>query len=183
MCYAESMKYRRADIKGGSYFFTINLADRQNMLLMDEFDKLRDSINKVKHRHPFILDAMVVLPDHLHLMITLPEGDNDFATRLMLIKSGFSLQIPKTEKINPSRESKRERGIWQRRYWEHFIIDETDFERHIDYIHYNTVKHGYVERAVDWEFSTIHSFIKKGLLTDDWGYAGGLSSKQSFGER
>ncbi len=177
------MKYRRADIKGGTYFFTINLADRQNTLLVDEFDKLRASINKVKQRHPFILDALVVLPDHLHLMITLPEGDDDFATRLMLIKSGFSRQIPKTEKIESSRESKRERGIWQRRYWEHLIRDETDFERHVDYIHYNPVKHGYVERAVDCEFTTIHSFIEKDLLTADWGYADESSSKQSFGER
>ena len=177
------MKYRRADIKGGSYFFTLNLADRQNTLLVDEFDKLRASINKVKQRHPFVLDAFVVLPDHLHLMITLPEGDNDFATRLMLIKSGFSRQIPKTEKIESSRESKRERGIWQRRYWEHLIRDDTDFERHVDYIHYNPVKHGYVERAVDWELSTIHSFIEKGLLTADWGYVNAFPSKQSFGER
>ncbi len=183
MCYAEAMKYRRADIKGGCYFFTLNLADRQNTLLVDEFDKLRASINKVKHRHPFILDALVVLPDHLHLMMTLPEGDNDFATRLMLIKSGFSRQIPKTENIEPSRESKRERGIWQRRFWEHLIRDETDFERHVDYIHYNPVKHGYVKRAVDWEFSTIHTFIKKGFLTADWGCANDSTSKQSFGER
>ena len=101
------MEYRRADIKGGTYFFTINLADRQNTLLVDEFDKLRASISLVKQRHPFILDAMVVLPDHLHLMITLPEGDNNFA-RLMLIKSGFSRQIPKTEVIKFSRVSKRE---------------------------------------------------------------------------
>lgn len=92
---------------------------------------------------------MVVLPDHLHLMMTLLEGDNDFSTRIMLFKSGFSRQIPKAEIINSSRESKRERGIWQRRYWEHLIHNETDFARDVDYIHYNPLKHGYVERAVD----------------------------------
>ncbi|WP_299872956.1 transposase [uncultured Cocleimonas sp.] len=177
------MKYRRANIKGGTYFFTVNMADRKNTFLVDEFDKLRVSINKVKHRHPFVLDAMVVLPDHLHLMMTLHEGDNDFATRIMLFKSGFSRQIPKTEKINSSRESKRERGIWQRRYWEHLIHDETDFAKHVDYIHYNPVKHGYVERAVDWKFSTLHSYVKKGLLTADWGCAEESLSMQLFGER
>ena len=92
------MLYRRANIKGSTYFFIINLADRQKTLLTDEFDKLRASFNRVKRHHPFLLDAMVVLPDHLHLMMTLPENDDDFATRLMLIKSGFSRQITNNEK-------------------------------------------------------------------------------------
>ena len=177
------MKYRRADIKGGTYFFTINLANRQNTLLVDEFAKLRRSINKVKQQHPFLLDALVVLPDHLHLMMTLPENDHNFATRLMLIKSGFSRQIPKTEYISSSRQSKAERGIWQRRYWEHLIRDENDYARHIDYIHYNPVKHGYVERAVDWQFSTIHKFIEKGVLAADWGAGVELTDNHLFGER
>ena len=177
------MKYRRADIAGGTYFFTINLADRRSSLLVDEIDKLRISINKVKKNHPFELDAMVVLPDHMHLLITLPKDDSDFPTRLMLIKSGFSRQIPKTENIKESRLSKRERGIWQRRYWEHLIRDETDFERHVDYIHFNPVKHGYVNQAVQWEFSTIHRYIQNGIIAPDWGSNQDFVLDSPLGER
>ncbi len=158
------MKYRRSDVAGGTYFFTVNLADRNQTLLVDEFDILRDVINKVKKQHPFCLDAMVVLPEHLHALLTLPPDDKDFATRWMLIKSGFSRQLPKLEKINKSRKRKGERGIWQRRYWEHLICDSNDFKRHVNYIHYNPVKHGYVKIAVDWPYSTIHQYIKKNLL-------------------
>lgn len=177
------MRYRRADIKGGTYFFTINLADRKSGLLVDEIDKLRNSISKVKQQRPFLLDAMVVLPDHMHLLITLPEGDSDFPTRIMLIKSDFSRQIPKIENIKESRSSKRERGIWQRRYWEHLIRDENDFERHVDYIHYNPVKHGYVNQAVQWEFSTIHRYIENGFIASDWGSNQDLPLETPFGER
>jgi len=139
------------------------LADRNNTLLTDEIFILRNVINRVKKRHPFQLDAMVVLPDHLHALLTLPTNDNDFATRWMLIKSGFSRQLPKLEYIDDSRKRKGERGIWQRRYWEHLIRDERDFEKHVEYIHYNPVKHGHVKQAVDWPYSTIHRYIAKGL--------------------
>ena len=176
------MRYRRANIKGATYFFTMNLADRRQTLLTDEFNKLRDSFNRVKHNHPFLLDAMVVLPDHLHLMMTLPENDNDFATRLMLVKTGFSRQITNNEKISPSRKSKRERGIWQRRYWEHLIRDENDFATHVDYIHYNPVKHGYVAQATNWQFSTIHKFVKDGVIPANWGCYSHSTSDDSFGE-
>ena len=176
------MRYRRANIKGGTYFFTINLANRKKTLLTDEFDKLRSSFNHVKRYHPFLLDAMVVLPDHLHFMMTLPENDNDFATRLMLIKSGFSRQITCNEKISLSRKSKRERGIWQRRYWEHLIRDENDFATHINYIHYNPIKHGFVDKASDWQFSTIHKFIKNGIKPTNWGSNSSFTSDSSFGE-
>ena len=175
------MRYRRADITGGTYFFTVNLAERKNTLLVDEFDKLRNVINKVKKQHPFRLDAMVVLPEHLHALLTLPTNDKDFATRWMLIKSGFSRQLPKHERINKSRQRKGERGIWQRRYWEHLIRDEQDFERHVDYIHYNPVKHGYVKQAVDWPYSTIHAYITKGLLDRNLGYDNN-DNGMTFGE-
>jgi len=174
------MRYRRADIKGGTYFFTVNLAERQNTLLVDEFDKLRHAMNKVKKQRPFKLDAMVVLPDHLHAMWSLPVGDSDYATRWMLIKAGFSRQIPRLERINKSRQTKGERGIWQRRYWEHLICDEDDYEKHFDYIHYNPVKHGYVAQAVDWPYSTLHEQISNGTLNRDWGCA---NNDVMFGER
>jgi len=177
------MRYRRTDIQGGTYFFTLNLLQRKQTLLLDEIDKLRDSINKVKKQHSFRLDAMVVLPEHLHAILTLPPNDNDYATRWLLIKAGFSRQLPKQEKINKSRKTKAERGIWQRRYWEHFIRDEQDFERHVDYIHYNPVKHGYVKSAADWKYSTIHDFILKGIICESWGGEKVYENTTSFGER
>jgi len=176
------MRYRRVDTKGGTYFFTVNLANRNASLLVDEFDFLRSSINEVKKQHPFILDAMVVLPDHLHVLLTLPSDDNDFATRWMLIKAGFSRQLPKLERINKSRKTKGERGIWQRRYWEHLIRNDKDFENHVDYIHYNPVKHGYVQFARDWQYSTIHKYIDNGLLSREWGQSYDDGGK-NYGER
>lgn len=113
---------------------------------MQEIAALRDIIRIVKRAHPFDIEAMVVLPEHLHAIWKLPEGDADYPMRWSLIKSGFSRGLEKTEFIRASRVSKRERGIWQRRYWEHQIRDELDFEKHADYIHYNPVKHGYVKR-------------------------------------
>jgi putative transposase len=177
------MRYRRADVKGGTYYFTVNMAERNNSLLIDEIDILRSMMNKVKKQHPFKLDAMVVLPDHLHALWTLPIGDNDFATRWMLIKSGFSRAIPKLERINKSRQLKGERGIWQRRYWEHLIRDENDYEQHVDYIHYNPVKHGYVKSATDWTYSSIHMYISKGILSNDWGYNSDGVDCVEFGEK
>ena len=163
------MRYRRADVKGGTYFFTVNLANRNHSFLVDEFDKLRTAFNLIKQKHPFILDALVVLPEHIHTIWTLPPNDNNFSMRLGLIKSNFSRLLPKVESISTSRQSKGERGIWQRRYWEHLIRNEEDYQRHIDYIHYNPVKHGYVKRAVDWKYSTIHDYIKKDIISSGWG--------------
>ena len=177
------MHYRRANIKGGTYFFTVNLAERKKTLLTDEIDILRSILNKVKKEHPFQLNAMVVLPDHLHALITLPLDDHDYSTRWTLIKAGFSRQLPKKERINDSRKEKGERGIWQRRFWEHLIRDEKDYENHVNYIHYNPVKHQYVDRAVDWPYSTIHDYILKGELSDDWGGYVDNSAKIEFGER
>jgi len=177
------MQYRRADTKGASYFFTVNLANRQSRLLVDKIDVLRQSIQTVKQRHPFKIDAMVVMPDHLHAIFTLPPNDNDYATRWMLIKSGFSRQIPTGEKVTPSRASKRERGLWQRRYWEHLIRDDKDYNAHVNYIHYNPVKHGYVQQAVNWPYSSIHRYIKKGVISENWGGDNKDNDKDRWGER
>ncbi|MBV1907669.1 MAG: transposase [Kangiellaceae bacterium] len=163
------MQYRRADVAGGTYFFTVNLAERKKTLLIDHFDKLRTAFNNTKQRHPFYLDALVILPEHLHAMWTLPKDDTDFAKRWMLIKSKFSRQLPKTERINRSRKTKGERGIWQRRYWEHLIRNDFDYQRHVDYIHYNPVKHGYVDTPTDWKYSTIHQHIEAGKTQPNWG--------------
>ena len=114
-----SMRYRRANIPGAAYFFTVNLADRKSCLLTAHIDVLRNAMRKIRQSHPFDIIAMVVLPDHLHAIWRLPEGDANFPLRWSLIKAAFSRAIPKTEVIRRSRKMKRERGIWQRRYWEH----------------------------------------------------------------
>ena len=176
------MRYRRATNKGGSYFFTVNLADRNETLLVDHLNILRQVINQVKKRHPFKLDAMVVLPDHLHAVITMPENDNNYPMRWRLIKAGFSRQIPGQERISESRKRKGERGIWQRRYWEHLIRSDIDYEKHIDYIHYNPVKHKYVSQATQWPFSTIHKYIEKRVLNSNWGCSG-LPDGIDYGEQ
>ncbi|NOT68942.1 MAG: transposase [Methylophilaceae bacterium] len=163
------MRYRRADVAGGTYFFTVNLADRKADLLTRHIDVLREVMQQVKQAHPFVIEAMVVLPEHLHTIWRLPHDDVDFPMRWSLIKAGFSRRLPKTETIRASRQAKRERGIWQRRYWEHCLRNEIDFERHVDYIHYNPVKHGYVRRVIDWPFSTFHKFVERGVLSADWG--------------
>ncbi len=167
--YPLRMRYRRANISGGTYFFTVNLADRSSSLLVERFDALRASMETVKNAHPFTALAWVVLPDHFHIVWRLPEGDADFPMRWMLIKAGFSRQIPATEPVRQSRIRKGERGIWQRRYWEHLIHDEVDLRRHVDYIHFNPVKHGYVERVRDWPYSSFHHYVHRGWLPIDWG--------------
>ena len=166
-----SMKYRRTRQEGGTCFFTVNLADRSSRLLVEQVDLLRDSVRKVKQRHPFDILGWVVLPDHMHALWTLPEGDGDCATRWMLIKAGFSRKIAPGERVRASRLSKGERGIWQRRFREHLVLDEGDLQRHLDYIHINPVKHGHATRASDWPHSSIHRYIREGELSMDWGAA------------
>ena len=161
--------YRRNFISGGCYFFTVNLADRRQRLLTDHIASLRNAFRETRARHPFAIDAIVILPDHLHVIWTLPQDDSDFATRWRLIKSAFSRSLAPRERISESRAAKGERGIWQRRYWEHAIRDEADLERHIDYIHFNPVKHGLVTRVRDWTLSSFHRYVEQGILSADWG--------------
>ena len=175
------MRYRRADVPGGTYFFTVALADRKDDLLVREIVKLRAAVRIVKQRHPFEIVAMVVMPDHLHALWRLPSDDADYPMRWSLVKSAFSHSLPKTERIRHSRELKRERGIWQRRYWEHLIRDERDLQAHADYIHYNPVKHGYVSRAIDWPYSSLHRYVRQGWVAEDWG-CGEKENEGEFGE-
>ncbi|MDR0274482.1 MAG: transposase [Burkholderiaceae bacterium] len=158
------MKYRRAWQAGGAYFFTVNLAERGRTLLVDHVQHLRNTVRKVKQEHPFDILAWVVMPDHLHAVWTLPQNDAGNATRWMLIKAGFSRGIARGERIRPSRQHKGERGIWQRRYWEHLIASEADLWRHVDYVHTNPVKHGYVTQAPQWPYSSVHRYIRQGRL-------------------
>jgi REP-associated tyrosine transposase len=174
--------YRRNFIPGGNFFFTVNLADRRLRLLTEHVDELRDAFREVRRHHPFTTDAVVVLPDHLHAVWTLPEGDADFGTRWRQIKSAFSRKLAPTEKISESRAAKGERGIWQRRYWEHTIRDENDFARHVDYVHINPVKHRLVTRVSDWPYSSFHRMVKLGVYPEGW--AGDMAELDgNFGER
>jgi putative transposase len=164
-------EYRRYRVKGGTYFFTVNLAERKRKLLTEYIDALRGAFREIKQAHPFRIEAIVVLPDHLHTLWTLPEDDDDFSLRWRQIKSAFSRQIEKDENVSKSRVGKQERGIWQRRFWEHAIRNELDYARHADYIHFNPVKHGYVRQVAEWPYSSFHRYVELGLCSSDW--AGG----------
>ena len=161
--------YRRNIACGGTYFFTLTLEDRRLRLLTDHVDQLRGAFRYARARHPFAIDAIVVLPEHLHAVWTLPEDDSDYATRWRLIKSAFSRALPPGEVVSPGRAERGERGIWQRRYWEHTVRDEGDFARHVDYIHYNPVKHGHVGQVKDWPYSSFHRMVRLGVYPEDWG--------------
>ena len=164
------MRYRR-DRQGNCYFFTLVTFDRQPILCGEqEIARLRSALRSIRTAHPFDILAMVVLPDHLHCIWQLPDDDSDFAKRWMLVKRHFSLATPVTEEVmNQSRRGKRERAIWQRRYWEHRIRDEDDFARHLDYIHFNPVKHGHVVSPWDWPYSSLAACAQRGWYLPDWG--------------
>lgn len=161
-------QYARAFVPGGSFFFTGALLERRRTLLVDHVDLLRTSFAHVRATRPFAIEAIVVLPDHLHCIWTLPEDDADFSVRWSLIKSAFSRGLPKDERRRDSRTRRGERGIWQRRFWEHVIRDERDFRNHVDYIHINPVKHRLAARAIDWPYSSIHRYVRDGLCEPEW---------------
>ncbi len=161
--------YRRDNTPGATWFFTLNLANRRAALLTTHVDLLRASFTTVMHRYPWRIDAIVILPDHLHALCTLPQGDADYSLRWRLIKTGFSRGLPRKERITASRQRRWERGIWQRRYWEHRIRNDDDLLQHVHYIHDNPRKHGYVGRVADWPWSSFHRYVRAGLLPSDWG--------------
>jgi len=163
--------YRRNRVPGGTYFFTVNLYDRRSQLLTANIDLLRDAIREVRAKAPFHIDAWVVLPDHLHSLWTLPDRDLDFSGRWQTIKTAFSKQVPEGEFRSASREAKGERGVWQRRFWEHTIRDDRDYAAHFDYIHFNPVKHGLVAGVADWPHSSFRRSVAMGFYPADW--AGG----------
>ena len=163
------MDYRRAWCQGGTYFFTVNLLKRSgNNLLVEHIDSLKQTIRLVKRNHPFKIHGCVVLPDHMHCVIELPKNDTNFPLRWSLIKAGFSKTLPKIEHISSVRKRRGERGIWQRRYWEHLIRDEKDYQAHMDYVHINPVKHGLVKQVADWPHSTFHKLVDDGVYPLNW---------------
>ena len=179
--------YRRIQLPGSTYFFTVVTYKRRHILTIKKCIKVMNQvINWVRDNHPFKIDALVLLPEHIHTIWTLPEGDANYKMRWSLIKSRFTKQIKnnlhKEEWLTHSRVKHRESTIWQRRYWEHLIRDEKDYQIHMDYIHFNPVKHGLVQQVKDWPYSTFHDYVKKGTYPLDWGGIIFNRTDQSFGE-
>ena len=167
-----TMQYRRDYTAGATYFFTVVIFRRIPLLGTPEaVTILREAVRAERQRRPFHIDAMVILPDHIHAIWTLSPDDADYSIRWRNIKRAFTARIPDPQRpaVLGSRERQGEQAIWQRRFWEHRIRDETDFAHHVNYIHYNPVKHGLVNRPVDWPYSSIHRAIRQGMIPPDWG--------------
>ena len=156
--------YRRHRVMGATYFFTVNLLDRKSHLLVERIELLRQVVARVRALMPFHVDAWVVLPNHMHCLWTLPHDDGNFPKRWQAIKMGFSRSVTPGEPMSASRRARGERGIWQRRYWEHTVRDERDYAAHMDYIHFNSVKHGFATTASEWEFSSSIAASDKGCI-------------------
>jgi putative transposase len=161
------VRYRRNRVAGGTYFFTVTLGDRRSTVLVDHMNELRAALSNVRHTHPYHTEAMVILPEHLHAIWTLPAGDDDSAGRWQRIKTHFTHTLVNAGRPL-TRNAQGEYTLWQRRYWEHTIGDETDLTRHMDYLHFNPVKHGHVRRVRDWPYSTFHQYVRKGIYPLDW---------------
>jgi len=165
------MEYRRSFLPGGTFFFTVVTGDRKPLFSEPtNITTLRSAFRKIQVQRPFTLEAAVVLPDHLHCIWTLPPGDADFSTRWRLIKTWFTKHCD---------WGRGERGLWQHRYWEHILRDETDYRRHIEYIHFNPVKHGYVKAPMDWPYSSFRRYVKTGMYPPDW--AGNVQEVEGVG--
>ena len=166
-------QYRRAQTPGGSYFFTVVTYRRQPLLIHPESRRiLRNVVRQVRREYPFTIDAWVLLPEHMHCIWTLPEGDSGYSKRWGIIKAAFSKQarslFKREEWMSESKTKHRESTIWQRRFWEHQIRDQMDFNRHVDYIHFNPVNHGHVTRVADWPYSTFHRYVRDGIYPENW---------------
>ena len=167
-------EYRRTNLSGGSYFFTVNTLERQPLLIKDPFRlALHQGVVLARRAYPFTIDAWVLLPDHLHCIWTLPPGDSAFSKRWAIIKRHVTQQCNlgagSVVSRSSSRQKRHEGGLWQRRFWEHVIRDEADLRMHIDYIHWNPVKHGHVKQVKEWAFSTFHRYVALGIYPLDWG--------------
>ncbi len=167
------MYYGRVRIPGASYFFTVVTCDRRPIFQHTEAIALFDAaVTRIRQRHPFEIDATVILPDHIHTIWTLPDGDADFSTRWRLVKEAFTKpfvrqNLPSSR--SDSRRSKGEQPVWQRRFWEHLIRDEADYVAHVDYIHINPVHHGLAAAASEWPHSSFAEWVERGVYAPNWG--------------
>jgi len=169
----EAMQYRRVRVPGGCYFFTAVTHQRHKLFTNDvTIGLLRQAFRRVMNKYPFSIDAIVVLPDHLHCIWTLPAGDSDFVTRWRLIKTYVTQGVSDygaSHLIRPTGKGDARKTIWQHRYWEHVISSGADFRAHVDYIHYNPGRHQYVNRPADWAWSSFGVYVRRGILENDWG--------------
>jgi putative transposase len=172
--------YRRNFCLGGTFFFTVALADRRSNVLVDHVEALRAAFRATRRERPFAIDAIVILPEHLHAVLTLPPNDADFPGRWRRIKGHFSSALIKAN-ARVKRWPNGQLALWQRRFWEHTIRDENDFAQHVDYIHFNPVKHGLVGCARDWPHSSFNRYVRAGLLPVDWAGLAGEDGRR-FGE-
>ncbi len=166
------MHYRRDYTTGATYFFTVVTFRRIPLFTQPQLvASLRRAFQEEMARRLFTIDAIVVMPDHIHAVWTLPQDDADYSVRWRNIKRALTASVRTEQRpaVFGSRRHKKEQGIWQRRFWEHRIRDAQDFEHHVNYIHYNPVKHGYVSKPVDWPHSSIHRYVRQGILSADWG--------------
>jgi putative transposase len=179
--------YRRADVPGACYFFTVVTFRCWNILIDDDCRIcLRDDVLNTRKQYPFMIDAWVLLSNHLDCIWTLPTGDSNFSVHWNGIKRRFTLlakhRLHKPEWVNLSRQKHREGTIWQRRFWEHQMRDNNDYQRHIDYIHYNPVKYGLVKNVVDWSHSIFHRYVKQGFYPAHWGNTANDDDQVMYGE-
>jgi putative transposase len=161
------VRYRRNFIAGGTFFFTVILADRRSSILVDHIASLRAAFRQTRRERPFAIDAIVVLPDHVHTIMTMPPEDADFSGRWRRIKGLFTRDVVRSG-LSIARDRRGEFDLWQRRFWEHTVRDDGDFARHVDYIHYNPVKHGLVTQVNNWPHSSFHRYVRQGILPEDW---------------
>lgn len=175
------VRYRRNFVPGGTYFFTVTLADRASSALVDNVGALRKAFRIARQERPFTIEAIVILPDHLHSIWTLPSGDSNFSGRWQRIKAYFTHRLVAAG-VPVQHHRNGEYALWQRRFWEHTIRNEIDFERHVDYAHFNPVKHKLVSRVRDWPYSSFQAYVRRGLLPVDW--ASDIAEPMmDFGER
>ena len=178
------MQYRRSKAKGATFFFTVVTHGRERTLCDNTtVETIKRAFIHVKAKFPFVIDAFVLLPDHIHCVWTLPENDSDFSKRWRLIKSYYTRRCSAAQAgmLTPSMATKGERTIWQRRFWEHTIVDEDDFRKHVEYIHYNPVKHGLVKSPKDWPYSSFHRHVSEGSYSLDWGAEREIVFDESIG--
>ena len=161
-------RYKRIRAKGHCVFLTL-VSKQRTPIFIRNINFLRAAFLRVQTAMPFSVRAAVVLPDHIHFIMELDGDDTDYSMRVNHIKRNFSMCVPDAIRPLPNQRRRRERGVWQPRFWEHTIRDEKDDRRHVDYIHYNPVKHRLVERVADWPYSSFHNYVKKGLLPKNWG--------------
>jgi putative transposase len=169
--------YRRAKVHGGTYFFTVVTHGRAPLLADNvALETLGACFRECQERSPFTVDAIVVLPDHLHAIWSLPSGDADYSSRWAWIKKEFTKRRlaagAQERSVSSARHNERRRGVWQPRFWEHVIEDSDDFDRHLDYIHFNPVKHGLVACPHEWQASSFHRWVRAGVYEREWACGG-----------